>query len=79
MGKVRVWGPLGSSAFRYEARPRGDVVDPPEASESILFDVRRVFCLLIIWEVWRERWLFQWLKFLSGLGIVIVGLVIAEP
>jgi len=28
---VRVWGPLGSSAFRYDARPGGDVVDPQKA------------------------------------------------
>jgi hypothetical protein len=36
LGKVRVWGPLGSSAFRYDVRPRGDVVDPLEASKSDL-------------------------------------------
>ena len=42
MGKVRVWGPLGSSAFRYDARPRGDLVDPPEALDSDISDVRGV-------------------------------------
>jgi len=45
---VRVRGPLGSSAFRYEARRRGDVVDPPEALDFIFFDVRDAFCLQII-------------------------------
>jgi hypothetical protein len=34
------WGSLGSSAFGYDARPRGDVVDPPEALEFDLSDVR---------------------------------------
>jgi hypothetical protein len=29
-----------SCAFRYDARPRGDVVDPPEALELDFFDVR---------------------------------------
>jgi hypothetical protein len=29
-----------SCAFRYDARPRADVVDPPEALELDLFDVR---------------------------------------
>jgi len=28
-----------SYAFRYDARSRGDVVDPPEALELDLFDV----------------------------------------
>jgi len=38
--RVRGRGSLGSSAFRYELRLRGDVVDPPEVLESDLFDVR---------------------------------------
>jgi hypothetical protein len=32
---VRVWGSLGSSAFRYDARPKGDAVDPPETWDLI--------------------------------------------
>jgi hypothetical protein len=40
LGKVRVWGPLGSSALRCDARPRGDIVDPAKALEFDLFDVR---------------------------------------
>ena len=40
MGKVRVRGPLGSSAFRYNAQPRGDVADPSEALDSDISDVR---------------------------------------
>ena len=40
MGKVRVWGSLESSAFRYDARPSGDAVDSPDALESDLVDVR---------------------------------------
>jgi hypothetical protein len=39
-----VWGPLRSRAFRYDARPRGDV-DLPEALEFDLFDVRDAFML----------------------------------
>jgi len=46
LGKVRVWGPLESSAFRYDARPRGDVVDPPEALEYGLFNVRGITGIL---------------------------------
>jgi hypothetical protein len=34
-----------SSAIRYETRPRGDVVDPPEALEFDLFDVRGQYLL----------------------------------
>jgi hypothetical protein len=32
-------GPPGSSAFRYDARPKGDAIDPLEALRSDLFDV----------------------------------------
>ena len=39
---VRVWDALGSSAFKYDARPRGDVVDPSGALESDPLDVRGV-------------------------------------
>ena len=39
MGKAGVRGPLGSSAFRYEVRPKGDVADLPETLKSYLFDV----------------------------------------
>jgi hypothetical protein len=31
-------GALGSSAFRYEARPKGHIVGPPEALKFDLFD-----------------------------------------
>jgi hypothetical protein len=38
-------GPFRSSAFRYDARPRGDVVDPPEALGSdLLIVVKLVAC-----------------------------------
>jgi hypothetical protein len=30
-------GALGSSAFRYKARPKKNIVDPPEALEFDLF------------------------------------------
>ena len=35
--RVRAMGALGSSGFRYEARPKGNIVDPPEALEFDLF------------------------------------------
>jgi hypothetical protein len=50
LGKVEIWGPLGSSAFRYDARPRGDVVDPPEALESDLL----VFIMLVAYKEFGE-------------------------
>jgi hypothetical protein len=36
-------GALGSSAFRYEARPKGNIVDPPEALEFDPFDACEEF------------------------------------
>jgi hypothetical protein len=37
LGKVRVWGPLGGSAFKYDARTRGGVVNLLEALEFDFF------------------------------------------
>jgi hypothetical protein len=42
--KVRVWGLLESYAFGYNVQSRVDVVDPPEALEFDLFDVRGTSC-----------------------------------
>jgi hypothetical protein len=47
LGKVRVWGPLGGSAFKYDARTKGGVVNPLEAFEFELFGVRGSCCLVI--------------------------------
>jgi hypothetical protein len=42
--KVRIWGPLGGSAFKYDARTNGGVVNPLEALEFDLFGVRGSCC-----------------------------------
>jgi hypothetical protein len=57
LGKVGVWGHLESSAFRYDARPRGYVVDPPEALESDLL----MFVKFVAYEEFGED-----LPFMSG-------------
>ena len=40
LGMIMVGVPLGAAPFRYETRLRGDVVDPAEALEFDVFDVR---------------------------------------
>ena len=50
MGKVKFWGPLGGSAFKYDARTRGGVVNLLEALEFDLFGVRGSCCLVITFE-----------------------------
>jgi hypothetical protein len=50
LGKVRVWDPLGGSAFKYDARTKGGVVNLLEALEFDLFSVRGSCCLVITFE-----------------------------
>jgi hypothetical protein len=56
-GKSWGWGPLGSRAFRYDARLRGDVVDLPEALGYDLL----MFVKLVAYEEFGED-----LPFMSG-------------
>jgi hypothetical protein len=76
LGKVRVWGPLGNSAFRYDARLRGDVVDPPEDLESDLL----MFVMLFAYKEFGEYPLLMngWIPY-ARLDLVKVGLDLTKP